>query len=415
MPPDPTSGAGEPRLRRSLSLPLLFFYGLGTIVGAGIYVLMGEVAGEAGLGAPLAFALAALIAAFTAFSYAELSARFPQAAGEAVYLKTAFGRRWPAALAGWGVVAVGSVSSATLAHGFHGYLGLFLDLPAALTLTALIIALGSVAAWGIRESAWFAAAVTCIELGGLVWVVFSGADALATLPLRWQEMLPSTGAVTWIGLGAGAFLAFYAFIGFEDMVNVAEEVRNPQRTLPRAIIGALIASTLLYVVVALVAVLTVPMERLAGSPVPLAEVVRAGTGREPIWIGLVSLVAVVNGALIQIIMASRVLYGMGLRGMGPARFARVHPRRRTPLLATLAVTAAVLVLALALPLGQLARITSLITLLVYAGVNAALWHIRRRDGRATDSVAWPLWVPVAGFLVSLALVGVQATRLLTGG
>lgn len=402
---------GAPGLRRSLSLPLLFLYGLGTIVGAGIYVLTGEVAGEAGMSAPLAFALAAVIAGFTAFSYAELSARFPQAAGEAVYLRTAFRRRWPAALAGWGVVAVGAVSSATLAHGFNGYLGLFLDLPTAVTLIALILVLGSVAAWGIRESAWFAAAVTCIELGGLVWVIVSGADALATLPARWPELLPGPDTAAWVGLGAGAFLAFYAFIGFEDMVNVAEEVRDPQRVLPRAIIGALVASTLLYVLVATVAVLAVPMERLAGSPVPLAEVVRAGSDRDPVWIGLVSLVAVVNGALIQVIMASRVLYGMGLRGLGPARFARIHPRRRTPLLATAAVTAAVLLLALALPLGQLARLTSLVTLLVYAGVNAALWHIRRRDGRAPGSVAWPLWVPATGFLVSLALVVVQAVRL----
>lgn len=413
MTPEPATG-NHATLRRSLSLPLLFFYGLGTIVGAGIYVLTGEVAGEAGLGTPVAFALAALIAACTAFSYAELSARFPAAAGEAVYLKTAFLRRLPAALAGWGVVAVGTVSSATLAHGFHGYLGLFLDVPAAVAVTGLIVLLGAIAAWGIRESAWFAAAVTCIELGGLAWVVISGADALTTLPDRWPEMLPSAGGVTWIGLGAGAFLAFYAFIGFEDMVNVAEEVREPQRTLPRAIIGALLASTALYVLVALVAVLTVPMERLAGSPVPLAEVVRAGTDREPVWIGLVSLVAVINGALIQIIMASRVLYGMGLRGMAPARLARVHPARRTPLLATVGVTVAVLLFALALPLGDLARITSLITLLVYAGVNAALWRIRLRDGRASGSVAWPLWVPVTGFLVSLGLVAVQAARLFHG-
>jgi len=231
-------------LKRTLSLPLLALYGLGSIVGAGIYVLVGEVAGVAGLYAPVAFLTAALIAAFTGFSYAELSARLPRSAGEAIYVREAFGRDWLANATGWAIVVTGIVSSATLASGVAGYIALFIDWPPAAITAAFVLALGTLACWGMHQSAWAAAAMTLMSITGLVLVAAAGWDALTTLPTRWPELLPPAEIAAWQGILLGSFLAFYAFIGFEDIVNVAEEVRNPERNLPAAILLALVGATL---------------------------------------------------------------------------------------------------------------------------------------------------------------------------
>ncbi len=403
------AGAPDSRieLKRSLSLPLITSYGLGTIIGAGIYVLTGAIAARAGMYAPVSFALAAVIAGFTAFSYAELCARYPRSAGEAAYVEEAFGRPALSAATGAGVVLMGMVSSATLANGFVGYLRLFVALPDAFVVTAFVLALGALAAWGISESVWAATIVTVLELFGLGLVLFVAGDSLAELPARWPELVPPPVGAAWTGIFLGAFLAFYAFIGFEDMVNVAEEVKDPRRNLPRAIILALVISTVLYVLVALTAVLALPMELLAGNEAPLATVVEH-TGRlSPTGIGLISLVAVSNGALIQIIMASRVVYGMACQGIAPRAFARVHARTRTPLLATAAITAFALAFALWLPLVRLAQLTSLITLVVFALMNLALWRLKRRAPHPEGIVRYPLWVPVTGFLLCVALIVLQ--------
>ncbi len=359
-------------LKRSLSLPLITFYGLGTIIGAGIYVLIGEVAARAGMHAPVAFVLAAIVAAFTAFTYAELSARHPHSAGEAAYVQAAFGRAALSASTGACVIFIGIVSTATLANGFVAYLRLFVTLPDALVIAGLILALGALAAWGISESVWAATFITLLELFGLGLVLFVVSDSFAELPERWPELLPRADGEVWAGVFLGAFLAFYAFIGFEDMVNVAEEVKNPRRNLPRAILLAVVISTVLHVLVALAAVLALPIEVLAGNDAPLATIVERRSGLSPVGISLISLVAVSNGALIQIIMASRVAYGMSRQGLAPRALGAVNPHTRTPILATAAVTAVALIFALWLPLVRLAQLTSLVTLIMFALMNLAL-------------------------------------------
>jgi len=395
-----------PELKRSISLPLLTFYGLGTILGAGIYVLIGEVVQVAGILAPLAFGVASLLAVFTAFSYAELSARFPRSAGEAVYVMEAFHNRRFSLFMGLLVILIGLVSAATIANGFVGYFRVFFDLPPWLIILVLVGLLGLLAAWGIAESVWAATLVTLVEIGGLLFILWVGGDSLASLPQRWPEILANGEAHgVWVGILAGAFLAFYAFIGFEDMVNVAEEVKDPSRNLPRAIILALLISSLLYMLVVLVSVLSMPVAELAGDPAPLARVYHHVTGQPPTLITLISLVAVVNGALIQIIMASRVLYGLSWQGWLPPLFSRIHPRRRTPILATAVISLLVLVLALWFPLLALAKATSLVTLLVFALVNLALWRVKRFDRKPAGVWVVPRWVPVLGFFISLAFVG----------
>ncbi|MGR8918518.1 MAG: APC family permease [Gammaproteobacteria bacterium] len=392
-------------LKRALSLPQIVFYGLGTILGAGIYVLIGAVATEAGRHVPLAFIGAALIAGLTALVYAEMSSRMPVSAAEAMFIDSAFGRRPLTLLVGLAVVLTSIVSSATIANGFAGYLATFAPVPPAPAIALLVLTLGAIAAIGIEASVWAATTITLVEIGGLLLVVavagdnvFSGASITA--------LTPPGDFAGMAGIATGAVLAFYAFIGFEDMVNVAEEVHDAPRNLPRAIVIALIVSTLLYVLVALTAVTAVPLADLAGSTAPLAVIV-AAHGLDPRVIAAVSLLAVVNGALIQIIMGTRILYGLARDGRLARVLAQVHPRTRTPLPATATVTALVLFFALWLPLVRLAALTSVIILLVFAAVNAALIALRLRGGGAEPAFRVPLWVPFAGCGLSLTLVACE--------
>ena len=387
-----------PGLRRSLSPTLLTLYGLGNILGAGIYVLIGKVAATAGVFTPWSFLLASLIAGLSAFSYAELSARYPLSAGEAVYLQEGFGIRQLSSIAGLLIIFAGIVSAAAISRGFVGYFQQFLQLPPALVIGLLVAALGSLAIWGIVESVRVAALFTLAEIAGLLLVVVVAFPESAALSASFSALFAPVEFAHFNGIMLGGILAFYAYIGFEDMVNVAEEVRDPVRSMPRAILAALVISTLLYMVVALVAVSAVPLDLLAESDAPLALIYTHATAAPPILISVIAMVAVVNGALIQIIMASRVGYGLARQGWIPAIFGRVHPRMRTPVIATLAVTASVLLMAMLFPVEMLARVTSLLLLAVFALVNLSLLRIRRRAGPDYDGFSVPAWVPLGGSL-----------------
>ena len=409
MKPQPQDDASrQPALKRSLSLSLTTLYGLGNILGAGIYVLIGQVVAHAGGFAPLSFLLASLLACLTAFSYAELAARYPLSAGEAVYVQEGIGLAALSALVGLLIVLAGVVSAATVLRGFTGYLQVFLPVPAAPAILLMVVMLGGLAAWGIAESVRVAALVTVIEIAGLLLVLSVAAPVMLEGGLSMPDFTPLQTGGAWYGIFLGGFLAFYAFIGFEDMVNVAEEVRQPERNLPRAILLALLVATLLYFLVALAAVTTVPADRLAASDAPLAWFYQYLTGREPVVITLISMFAVVNGALIQIIMSSRVCYGMAGRHWLPAVFGRVNARTRTPLFATLIVSVMVLVMALWLPIGTLAKSTSYFLLLVFALVNLSLWRLKRSSPAPANIIQVPLWVPAAGCVASTVFVAVQA-------
>src|SRR3989338_3465696 len=259
-------------LKRTLSLAQITFYGLGTILGAGIYVLVGKVADTAGLYAPIAFLIAALLAGLTGLSYAELAARHPKSAGEAVYVEDGLRWRSLSILVGFLIIIAGIVSAATIANGFVGYLHVFVVVPDWLAITLLVFSLGGLAAWGIDESVMAATFITLIEIGGLLLILAVAGGSLAELPARLPELIPPPDGVVWQGILLGAFLAFYAFIGFEDMVNVAEEVKDPTRNLPLAILIAIGVSTVLYLLVALVAGPAPPPAELAqsrGPPPPL--------------------------------------------------------------------------------------------------------------------------------------------------
>jgi APA family basic amino acid/polyamine antiporter len=384
-------------LKRRIGPGLLTAYGVGVMVGAGIYVLVGAVAAEAGLYAPLAFLLAGLIAAPSALSYCEFSTRIPEAAGEAAYVEAGFSARWLGVLVGLAVTVAGMLSAAAVLRGGAGYLIGFVDIKLEYAVIGLGVMLTLVALVGVLESLALAAVFTLVELAGLGLVIWSGLSA----PVSPDWLAP--GEIYLSGVGVAATLAFFAFIGFEDIVNMAEEVRDPSKTLPFAIIASLVITTIIYASVATVAVRAVPLEVLAASNRPLALVFEAG-GKGPVVIlSAIAVVAALNGVLAQLVMASRVLYGLGKRGGILSIFHHSHARFGTPVVATVSIAVCVLVAAVSLPLAGLASVTSVVLLVVFTLVNGALIAVKyKRSTNAPDApfhVA--LWVPWAGLILSL--------------
>lgn len=386
-------------LKRRIGPGLLTAYGVGVMVGAGIYVLVGAVAGSAGIWAPLAFLLAGLVAAPTALSYSEFSTRIPEAAGEAAYVGTGLNSQALALLVGLAVVAAGTVSAGAVLRGGVGYLSNTMDINTTWAVVGLGLALTAVAVLGALESLALVAVFTVIELGGLVLVVWAGFSAPSVA--EWSMTPPPP---IWTGIGLGAVLAFFAFIGFEDIVNMAEEVDKPSTTLPRAILYALAITTVIYALVTLAAVRAVPSDALAGSTSPLVLVWQAGMGGTGNFLSAIAVFAALNGVLAQIVMASRVLFGLGKRTPALALFHHAHPRFGTPALATALIGAIVIIAALNVRLVTLAEVTSSILLSVFVLVNLALIVQKRRTPDAPFRV--PMAVPVVGLVLSLAALAV---------
>jgi amino acid transporter len=398
-------GDTETTLRRQLSLPLLVLYGVGITIGAGIYVLIGEVAGSAAVFAPWSFLLAAVVMIFTVASYAELSTRYPVSSGEAAYVDAAFRSRQLTTVVGLLTAAIGTISSAAVASGAAGYIRQFLDLPHELVVLAVLLVLGAVAARGILESVLLASLFTLIEVGGLLAIIVTALYADAPFVAALTKVPPFEYAAL-SGIAFGSLLAFFAFIGFEDLANIAEEAREPHRNLPRAMLITLAVSTALYVTIAAVAVSAVSVERLAASPAPLSLVFQQLASVSPATITIIAIAATLNTTLAQMTMAARVLYGMARQGNLPRMFGRVSAGTRTPLIATATVTAVAVALALAFPLVRLAESTSIATLIVFALVNVALLLIRyRRETSPNPHIRVPVWMPLVGFLTCLALAG----------
>jgi amino acid transporter len=402
------------RLQRRVRFPFLVFYGVGTMVGGGFYALSGEIAGRVGLHAPLAFALAGGLALLTALSFAELSGRLPHSGGSARYVEEAFGRPWLSALVGWLVISTGVVSAATLAVATTGFLRDLAPLPSAPTTILLVLAMGLVAAWGIAEAVAAVVLITLLQIGSLLYILLSEGAVLGSLPAQASAILVPADLGAVAGIVGAAFLAFYAFIGFEDIVTVAEEVQDVRRALPAAVITSLLLTMALYISVATVAVLAVPPADLAAADTPLARVVAEQGQGAVTAIVLVSLLAGVNSALVQLVMAARVAYGMAERRVAPQWLALIDARTHTPLRATAVATLLVLALALAFELAPLAEATSAIILVVFTLVNMGLVRITRRQPDPPASVPrLPLWVPIAGALVSASLLLFQIVRWLT--
>jgi APA family basic amino acid/polyamine antiporter len=395
----------QPTLKRTVTLPLLTLYGLGNILGAGIYVLIGEVVGAAGFSSPLAFLVAMVIAGLTAFSYMELSSRYPVSASVSVYLHEAFGHSRLATLVGLLIVLGGISSAAALSLGFAGYFLAFIGLPKVLISAVLLLMLGGIAIRGIGESAKFASLFTLVEVFGLLLIIIAGREHL--LSFDPTQLLAIDPAVGWGGVFAGAFLAFYAFIGFEDMVNISEEVKNPRRTMAYAILASLGLAAVLYLATVVVSIGAVPASELGASDAPLALVLQRVSSLDPILITFIGLAATINGALVQLIMGSRILYGLADRGWISPRFAELHETYRTPVLATIVVLAATILGAFTLPLVSLAKLTSLFVLAVFVIVNISLIVIKQRHPATRTTFEIPVILPVLGALTATGILLLQ--------
>ena len=389
------------QLLRKITMPMLLFYGLGNILGAGIYVLIAEVANTSGMYAPFSFLIALIIVSFTALSYSELASRYPDAAGVALYIKKGLGSTSLSTITGLTIALAGLISAATIARGFTGYLAELTMLPEWIGLIGLITILGLIAIWGIGESVTIAVILTFVEIGGLLLILWIGLPALSQLPERIPELIPPLELEILYAISLGGFLAFYAFLGFEDMVNIAEEVHAPSQAYPKAIILSLIIATVLYLSVSLVSVLVLPPEQLAITDAPFTTIYEHATGKEGTIITLIGIFAIINGALIQIIMASRMVYGISKRGWLPAVLSYVNSRTKTPVVATLLVSAITLGFALWLPLVTLANLTSFLVLIVFTIVNIALIRIKRKHPAPEGAYLIPFWIPVAGLTVNI--------------
>lgn len=392
-----SAASSPPALRKALTTPLLYFFILGDVLGAGVYVLVGEVAAKSGgaVWAPLLVALC--LALLTACSYAELVTKYPRAGGASHYATLAYGP-FAGFFAGFCMLAAGVVSVAALTRGFGGdYLSEFVSLPVVLVTTVFLAALALLNARGISESTRANVVATLIEVGGLLlviglgaWLVLRGDGDLGRLT---DLGTPTEGPVA--ALLSGAVLAYYSFVGFETSVNVAEETLNPRRSYPRALFGALITAGAVYALVGAVAAAAVPTERLAGSSGPLLEVVRAAGGVPTEVFSAIALVAVANGALLTGIMSSRLAYGMARDGLLPRFLTAVLPGRRTPWAAIATTSGLALLLALTGDVSTLASTLVLLLLVVFFIVNTALL-VLRRGTVGHDHFRAPTVVPFLG-------------------
>jgi amino acid transporter len=394
----------HPQLRRSLGFWGLAFYGIGDILGAGIYALVGKVAGVAGAASWSAFTVALVVAGLTALTYAELGGRFPRSAGESFFTQQAFGRPGLSLVVGWVVLCSG--------------IGLVPGLPSKVTVVGILLLLAAINFRGMRESSTTNIVATMVELTGLLIVIVVGALFLNRESNQGiTQTIEASRDVDWTGIARGAALGFFAFIGFEDMVNVAEEVKEPERNMPRAILTALGVTGIVYLLVVVVATSVVAPATLAESKAPLLSVVQRSTDAVPDRLfTLIALFAVANTGLLNFIMGSRLIYGMSRQGLLPSALGKVHPKRRTPHLAILTILVVALALALSGTLTYLAGTTSLLLLLVFFTLNLSLIAIKRRDGEPVRTFCAPRVVPVVGALTCLGLMPfVPRGSLLTAG
>lgn len=397
-------------LQREMNLTGLVFYGTGTILGAGIFVVIGEVLGKAGPATPLAYALAGLVAVFTALSFAEIGARIPTAAGAIDYLEGAFGDRFHLpAIVGWLLIVANVVSGATITTGFVSYLQSFVPISNWLATIGLILVVGFISIAGMKQAAWFMSLTTFVGLATLLTILWLTRDGLFAWPGMLVDggMLGQGGSGTFAMVFAGAFLALYSFIGFGDMAQTAEELKRPKRNLPRGIVITIILVFSFYLLIAMALSGLDDIAGIANADAPLVHAATRANDFPALPLALASLLVIINGSLTQIVAASRLLMDLGRdeRGGVPRQLGKVNERTNTPVRATLIVLAIALALALFIPLGTLAAGTSFAILLVFALVNLALWRLKRQSQPDDAPNLW-IGIPVIGFaLCALTIIG----------
>lgn len=402
-------------LKRTLGVGQCIFFGVGSILGAGIYTIIGKVAGWAGNLLWLSFLVASVTALLTAFSYAELSAAFPKAGGEYEYAKKAFGKKTGVVL-GSIISANGIISGATVAVGFAGYFAQLLPVSTLIASFGIILIIFIVNASGIKQSSVINIIFTIIEAGGLFLVMYVAFPSIGKV--NYLE-LPEKGTM---GFMTAAALAFYAYIGFEDVVKLAEETQEPEKNIPRALFTSCIIVMIMYSLITICAVSVIPPGQLQASKSPLAEIVNTRFGSTGvIIISVIALFSTSNTLLSNMIGSSRVLLNIAQETKSLRRFAYVSPKRKSPIAALVLILIVMCCFALIGKIEVIALIANLFIFTTFVLVNLAVIILRQRD----KDLNRPFRIPgninnipvlsVIGIVMTLVLLGFNIYGLITAG
>jgi len=359
-------------LKRHMGLFHLTMYGVGLILGAGIYVLIGEAAGFAGNSMWISFLLGAIVAVFAGLSYSELSALYPKAAAEYTFVKNAFKNNFFGFIIGWLTAITSIIVAATVSLGFGGYLTQFIELPITIGAILLIVILSVVNFIGIKESAWANTIFAIITAGGLALIIFLG---FTIEPVESIDYFEAPNGFS--GIILAFVLIFFAFIGFEDMANVAEEVRKPHKTIPRAIILSIVITGVIYILVSLSVVKILDWQELAASSAPLADVAHKVLGTNgSITLSIIALFATASTVLITLVAGARILYGMAKSNSLPQFLCRVHPKTKTPWIAVIVILITSIGFAFVEDIVIIANIVVFAVVITFAAINLAVIVLR---------------------------------------
>lgn len=389
-------------LERSLSLWQITLMSVGVILGAGIYVVIGEAAGLAGNMVWFSFVLAAVVASFTGLSYVELASRFPTAAAEYTYVEQSFGKRL-AWVTGWMIIAGSIIGSATVALGFARYLSAIINTPVITTAFIALLIIGFVLFLGVQETASVTILFTLIEAAGLIIVIFIG--------------LPSLGSVDYTQMAEGikgllqaGVLIFFGYIGFEGITRLANETKQPEKTIPKAILISLVITTILYILVGLVAVSVVPWSDLAASKAPLALVAQQVFGeRSFLALSVIALFSTFNTSLAMLLSGSRIVYGMAEQHGLPHIFTKVNSKTKSPWVAIIGVVLASLLFLFIGDVATVANLTNFTIFVVFIIVNATVIYFRYKKPidtgfKTPGSIGKLPILPVLGIVTTLFLL-----------
>lgn len=423
--PDPKPATPPTTLIQSIGPWQIMFYGLGSMLGAGIYALIGKAAADLGNAVWLAFLMAMVGALLTGLSYACVGGRYAKAGGAAYVTQRGLRNPLLSYVIGMAVMMSGLTSMATGAQAIIGQIKEFAgwaldDTAIKLGSIGVVLLVGCVIYRGIRESMWLNILCTLIEASGLLFIIGIGVRYWGSVDYFVSPGdTPAGGPGSGITLALvmhGAVLTFYSFIGFEDVLNVSEEVKNPAKSVPFGLLGAMVLATGIYMAVAITAVSVVPWQELAKSDAPLMEVARRAapwfTGIKPVY-AAITIFAIGNTALLNYLMGSRLLYGMSRQGLLPSILGAVHPVRKSPHIAVFVLFGIVSLLILSGEVKQLAEATVLLLLIVFTVVNVSLIALKRRPGEPRSGFEPPLIVPVLGALVCASLIFVRVHTAIT--
>ncbi|MBX7147579.1 amino acid permease [bacterium] len=387
-------------LSRHLGALALIFYGVGDVLGAGIYALVGKIVGVAGNVASLSFVVGAVIAILTGLSYAKLASLYPVSGGASVYIRRAFKGKLFATLVGVLVMATGLASVSTVVNAFAGYGEKLFSLDPLIIKIIILSSISFLCFWGIRESSGVNIILTIMEVLGLVLVIAAGFK-LVSFESANAWVMRFTENIDFNPILLGTTLAFYAFIGFEDLSNLAEEAKNPSRDVPRAILVSILVATVIYITVTILLQMVVDENTIASSTTPLLLIFeKSGWTFVISYFSILAMMAISNTGLINLIMVSRLLYGMSEEGLAPKIFSKIHHKRKTPWVGVVIATLAVALLVFTGSLKILAQTTSLLILIVFSLVHLSLFKINLQSAK---HIAW-LTIPVLGLVGTVGLM-----------